>query len=138
MIKLSKTLHLFLILILVNLSVVAKNQGSKMIRHSFACTDYTQGKVFIISEHGRPFKTQSTNRIGAGITVVPLYHPAATLHQPNLLSALKEDFVKLHDFLTSPPPEVKPIQKENLPSSHTSASLKGEQEGKKEKQMDLF
>ena len=104
----------------------------------FAFAEIMERKVFISSEHGRPFKTQSTNRIGAGINVFPLYHPAATLHQPNLLSALKEDFVKLHDFLTSPPPEVKPIQKENLPSSHTSASLKGEQEGKKEKQMDLF
>ena len=51
--RLSKLLHLFLILILVNLSVVAKNQGSGMISHSFACTDYTQGKVFVISDKGK-------------------------------------------------------------------------------------
>ena len=91
-------------------------------RFSFA--EMLERKVFISSEHGRPFKTSPTSRIGAGINIFPLYHPAAALHQPNLLNDLKEDFVKLHNFLISPPPEKKEIQKEK--------------EEKKEKQMDLF
>ncbi|HKU51284.1 MAG TPA: uracil-DNA glycosylase, partial [Nitrospira sp.] len=37
----------------------------------------------------------------------PLLHPAAALHQGNLLDTLKEDFKKLKEFLdkhTQPPP----------------------------------
>ena len=54
----------------------------------------------ITAQHGKPFKKET-------FTIFPLYHPAATLHQPQLLDVLKEDFVKLHTFLTSPPCEEK-------------------------------
>ena len=94
----------------------------------FAFAEIMERKVFISSEHGRPFKTQPTNRIGANINVFPLYHPAATLHQPSLLNALKEDFVKLQKFLTSPPPEEPKKQEE----------IKQKPQEEKAKQMDLF
>ncbi len=71
----------------------------------------------ISTSHGNPYKKEN-------FTIFPLYHPAAALHQPQLLDVLKEDFVKLHNFLISPPPEKKEIQKEK--------------EEKKVKQMDLF
>ncbi len=51
MIRLSKLICFFTILLLCQ-SVGAKIQGSKMVRHYFACTDYSQGKVFIISDKG--------------------------------------------------------------------------------------
>ena len=76
----------------------------------------------ISTGHGRPYKKEN-------FTVFPLYHPAAALHQPNLLNDLKEDFAKLHKFLTSPPPQEpkKQEQKKEEPK-----------ETKKAKQMDLF
>jgi DNA polymerase len=40
--------------------------------------------------------------------IFPLLHPAAALHQGNLLDTLKEDFKKLKEFLdrhSQPPPE---------------------------------
>lgn len=107
-------------------------------RFSFA--EMMQRKVFISSEHGKPFKTGPENRLGEGLSVFPLYHPAATLHQPNLLGALKEDFAKLHNFLTSPPPQEKEIQKvkEDLLSSiYSNRQTKGTAQ-KKDKQLGLF
>jgi DNA polymerase len=43
--------------------------------------------------------------------IFPLLHPAAALHQGNLLDTLKEDFRKLKEFLdrhSQPPPEEAP------------------------------
>lgn len=44
------------------------------------------GKISII--HGREFWSH-------GRMVIPMYHPAAALHQPSLRSVVKEDFAKL-------------------------------------------
>jgi len=44
------------------------------------------GKISVI--HGRDFWAH-------GRMVVPMYHPAAALHQPSLRGVVKEDFVKL-------------------------------------------
>lgn len=46
----------------------------------------------ISSIHGRPFWA-------SGRMVVPMYHPAAALHQPSLRAVIKEDFSKLPDML---------------------------------------
>ncbi len=104
-------------------------------RFSFA--EMMQRKVFISSEHGKPFKTGSENRLGEGLSVFPLYHPAAALHQPNLLNDLKEDFLKLQKFLTSPSPEEKetPKIKENPLAAIYN---KKEPTQKKDKQLGLF
>ncbi len=77
------------------------------------------GKISAI--HGHP-------RIVNGRLVVPMYHPAAALHQPALRSTLLEDFNKIPDFIhgndnphfeqpepkpiTSQDPEVKPELKD--------------------------
>jgi DNA polymerase len=42
--------------------------------------------------HGQVFEK-------SGMTIVPLYHPAAALHQDSLKSVLREDFVKLKGIL---------------------------------------
>ena len=49
------------------------------------------GKISAI--HGRKFWSH-------GRMVIPMYHPAAALHQPSLRSVVKEDFAKLPDMLT--------------------------------------
>jgi uracil-DNA glycosylase family 4 len=76
-----------------------------------------ENRASITAQHGKPYKKET-------FTIFPLYHPAAALHQPRLLDVLKEDFIKLHTFLTSPPPD-KPEEEKK-------------EEGKKAKQMDLF
>lgn len=45
-----------------------------------------KGKISVI--HGRPITVN-------GRLIVPMYHPAAALHQPSLRSVLLEDFAKL-------------------------------------------
>jgi len=45
-----------------------------------------RGKISVI--HGRPITVN-------GRLIVPMYHPAAALHQPSLRSVLLEDFAKL-------------------------------------------
>ena len=49
-------------------------------------------KASISKVHGRPFERD-------GILYVPIYHPAACLHNPNLRPALVEDFKKLKALL---------------------------------------
>jgi len=49
-------------------------------------------KATISKVHGRPFERD-------GILYVPIYHPAAALHNPNLRPALVEDFKKLKALL---------------------------------------
>ena len=48
------------------------------------------GKISAI--HGRSFWSN-------GRMAVPMYHPAAALHQPSLRSVIKEDFAKLPAFI---------------------------------------
>ena len=71
---------------------------------------------------GRYFPGESISRIhgqarkAGDITVVPMFHPAAALHQARYRSLIEEDFRKLPDLLTSlkvearpaPPPEPPP------------------------------
>ncbi len=49
-------------------------------------------KAAIGKVHGQPFERE-------GILYVPIYHPAAALHNPGLSSALIEDFMKLKALL---------------------------------------
>jgi DNA polymerase len=50
-----------------------------------------------------------------GRVVVPMFHPAAALHQPALRSAIEEDFRRLRDIINaiSGQPEEKPAKKED-------------------------
>jgi uracil-DNA glycosylase family 4 len=50
-------------------------------------------KMSITEAHGKP------QGIAEGITVFPIYHPAAALHNPGLRQALFDDFKALDEFL---------------------------------------
>ncbi|MFA5633995.1 MAG: uracil-DNA glycosylase [Candidatus Dojkabacteria bacterium] len=55
----------------------------------------------ISTEHGQSF-THST-----GISVFAMYHPAAALYNPNLKDTMKEDFLKLKEFLKTVDKKIK-------------------------------
>ncbi len=59
--------------------------------------------------HGRP-------RAHDGLTIFPIYHPAAALHQPALRSALVADFAALALLLATAPPAPKPAAQELRPA----------------------
>ena len=61
--------------------------------------------------HGRPRKKD-------GITIFPVFHPAAALHQPSLRSDLEKDFRALANFLeTTPRPATpEPAKAEKKPA----------------------
>jgi uracil-DNA glycosylase len=63
-------------------------------------------KVKISSVHGQAFKVK-------GRLVVPMYHPAAALHQGSLRSVLERDFARLPELI-SKSGEVPEILKEEL------------------------
>jgi uracil-DNA glycosylase family 4 len=44
-------------------------------------------------------------RIVEGLTLFPVYHPAAVLHQPGMRAALEADFAALARFLAEPRPD---------------------------------
>lgn len=50
--------------------------------------------VFISQVHGKSFKLEK-------FTVIPMYHPAASLRNGKILEAEKADFIKLRDVLKS-------------------------------------
>ncbi|HEX6976960.1 MAG TPA: uracil-DNA glycosylase [Patescibacteria group bacterium] len=61
--------------------------------------------VKISSVHGRTFKL---NFKGRGITVVPMYHPAAALRRNDVMEQIKADFLKLPTILKeATKPEIK-------------------------------
>lgn len=49
--------------------------------------------VFISDVHGKDFEVN-------GITIIPMYHPAASLRNGKILEAEKSDFIALRDKLT--------------------------------------
>ncbi len=50
--------------------------------------------VKISEAHGRPVEVN-------GRLIVPMYHPAAALHQPSLKPALQKDFLQLPELIRS-------------------------------------
>ena len=54
-----------------------------------------------------------------GRLVVPMYHPAAALHQPSLKSVVEQDFAKLPDLIAkaenAPEYEVQPVETKSEP-----------------------
>jgi DNA polymerase len=81
-------------------------QQIQMIRPKLVCTlgnwatqTLLERKVGITKVKGQAFYMKD-------FVIFPLFHPAAALHQGNLLDTLKEDFKKLKEFLdknTKPP-----------------------------------
>lgn len=61
-------------------------------------------------------KARGKSTILNGLTVFPIYHPAAALHQPKLRAALEEDIKKLSDLLQNQPSAtLTPAKGEQLP-----------------------
>ncbi len=58
----------------------------------FAAHALIDPSISITREHGK-------DRRLSGILYVPIYHPAAALHQPQLAGALENDFQRLHELL---------------------------------------
>ncbi|NIR03492.1 MAG: uracil-DNA glycosylase, partial [Gemmatimonadales bacterium] len=58
----------------------------------FAAQTLIDAKLSISREHGRP------RRI-SGILYLPIYHPAAALHQPRFIDPLEADFRQLRAVL---------------------------------------
>ncbi len=57
-------------------------------------------KLSITDAHGKPHTlTRKEDGKETEVTVFPIYHPAAALHNPNLRQALKDDFAALAAFL---------------------------------------
>ncbi|MFO8109135.1 MAG: uracil-DNA glycosylase [Thermoplasmata archaeon] len=73
-------------------------QQLDMIKPKVVCTlgnhatAYFLGSAGISKKHGMVFKKN-------GLTIVPLYHPAAALYNPNLKTAMEEDFRFLGSML---------------------------------------
>lgn len=68
---------------------------------NFATRAVLQKEVFISKVRGTPVKTGK-------FSVFPLYHPAAALHRGDMREPLKQDFLKLKEFLETasrPEPE---------------------------------
>jgi uracil-DNA glycosylase len=58
--------------------------------------------------HGQP---QNVVLGGRPVTLFPIFHPAAALYTPRMLTVLEEDFARIPDLLglaTAPPPEPEP------------------------------
>lgn len=55
-----------------------------------------------------------------GLTIFPMYHPAAALHQPALRSALVEDMAALALYLATEPPAAKRAIEEEKPVVQTT------------------
>lgn len=66
--------------------------GRHAIGHFFSTLSITQ-------VHGKPLKLTDT------VTIFPIYHPAAALHNPGLREALATDFQNLKKFLSSELPQ---------------------------------
>jgi DNA polymerase len=55
--------------------------------------------------HGQP---QEVALGGNRVTLYPLYHPAAALYTPSMLTVLQEDFARLPELLGAPPSQPEP------------------------------
>jgi uracil-DNA glycosylase len=68
-------------------------------------------KVDPVRIHGQP------RRVG-NVICLPMYHPAAALHQPSLRAVVKEDFLRIPELLEQvdqisdyePPPEAEQLR----------------------------
>ena len=56
--------------------------------------------------HGQP---QEVTLGGNSVTLYPLYHPAAALYTPSMLTVLEQDFAKLPALLGAPAPVPEPV-----------------------------
>ena len=63
-------------------------------------------------------QARGTPRNWNGRTIFPVYHPAATLHNPRLKPILEEDFRKMKMLINNTQIESEKLTKENLSETH--------------------
>ena len=73
------------------IAIIAPRVLCTLGRHA-AITLFGNPDFKISKEHGLPFRWQ-------GITAMPMYHPAAALHQPNFMVGLRYDFAQLKKLI---------------------------------------
>jgi uracil-DNA glycosylase family 4 len=82
------------------------NYSTKFVLAHFNISDMNKIPG-ITGLHGR---VHHINIDGMDFIVIPLYHPAAMLYNPNLREVLAEDFLKMGEILNLKSPEKKNIQ----------------------------
>ena len=93
----------------------ARSCDARQLRH-----EALSGKPLGITRvHGQP---QDVTLGGSNVTLYPLYHPAAALYTPSMLSVLEEDFARLPELLGTPRPEPIPAQAARLRSRRSRAA----------------
>lgn len=78
--------------LLAELSIIRPKVVVPLGRHALA---HFFSKLTIGEAHGKP------QQLTEELTVFPIYHPAAALHNPGLRQALKDDFAALGAYLAS-------------------------------------
>ena len=82
--------------------------------------------------HGRPTRVN-------GRVVVPMFHPAAALHQPSLRSAVEADFAKLPQWIEKMRQAAEAQRQQTLPAGQEQAEPEEkEKKGGEPKQLSLF
>jgi uracil-DNA glycosylase len=94
----------------------------KTIRPKIICTLGNYSTKFVLAHFNIPNmkniagitqlhgKSNALNIEGMEFNVIPLYHPAAMLYNPNLRAILAEDFLKMGELLNLKLPEKKNVQ----------------------------
>jgi DNA polymerase len=110
-------------------------QQIQMIRPKLVCTLGNWATQTLLERKVGITKVKAQAFYLKDFVIFPLLHPAAALHQGNLLETLKEDFKKLKDFLDkhSPPPPTTATSPSQEPRS-----LHIEPPAAPAQQMDLF
>lgn len=86
-------------------------QQIQMIRPKLVCTLGNWATQTLLERKVGITKVKAQAFYMKDFVIFPLLHPAAALHQGNLLETLKEDFKKLKEFLdrhSQPPPAAEP------------------------------
>src|SRR6185437_7084012 len=108
-------------------------QQIQLIRPKLVCTLGNWATQTLLERKVGITKVKTQAFYMKNFVIFPLLHPAAALHQGNLLETLKEDFKKLKEFLDR---HSKPTQPTNAAS--TSAAPVLNIESSQPTQMDLF
>lgn len=86
--------------------------------------------------NGKISSIHGTHYWSNGRMVVPMYHPAAALHQPSLRSVVKEDFIKLPEMITKA--QQTRLENSNLVSANQSDPVEDVAEDHITEQLSLF
>jgi uracil-DNA glycosylase family 4 len=84
--------------------------------------------------HGRPRATEIN---GVSLYLFPIFHPAAALYTPAMLTTLKEDFLRLPDLLAHASPPASPPSLPDAPQP-SAASAAPDAPPAKPEQLGLF